>query len=661
MIFLIIPVSIFYGLPLARLLLNRRLNYLETMFWGPILAAAQIAIVGSMVLGAGASQTFLIGVLSLLWIIEVLCVFFFCASHSSTKRDTKWELLASAVIALIVVGIGVPTYGGPALIGTPLRIGPDIIGNAVASTAIAEEVSLKKIEREILASTDTRTLDEAFDYENHRVYEALNLRTQVRTEFLLAGLRWGLPLFASLPIRALGSDTIWVALPLLSLFALFVSGIGAILLAKLLRQSGIVSIVFAILTVTPPILLNGLYEGGASQIWSYQFIFAVLLAINSPIREWRRLCIATISLAAIMITYADLWTMLVVVAVIWLVFEVLRTRKFAKLDLMLLASLPLSVIAANSVGFRYSRWIFGRLSDAGSGGWSMPHWMTPAEILGVVNSFNQLSVTGIIPRGQLLSFLNSYFNPILIGLGLGLMIASRARRMTTLTLAAVTFLTILYVKTRYVDQVSNYQFFKAAGCLIPLLWLPVICMGNPSSTIRRQKLHSLIFLCVLATLISSASYLVSYTSARYFISQPIASTLTRTESRKFLSSINLVAPLTGQTVAMSALSDLNWFGRGAFGKIEGVEADSSRPLYLVVMRSDCPDWSCLRTVPQSAQRELGPELVFIRLSDSSASLVSIDQGPSAGTELFNHVQELLTRAGGPNIDTSFRPLGPANQ
>jgi hypothetical protein len=657
---LILLLPLIIGAPFTCLLFKGRQTIEHLIFWSSVFAAFLVGVVGSLSLGIGQSAHLMVILVAALWAIAVVAVVKRCELKECLPYINRKQTVLILGCILCIFFISNPSLNRDTMIGTPIRIGPDIIGNAVASNALAKNITLNEVELEILKALDAPSLQVAFEYKNHLVYETLNLRTQIRTEFLLAGMRWGLPLFAAIPLRVVGTKHVYEVLPLLQLYSLFVSMLGAILICRSLKRTYLETFSFAVLVVSAPILLNSMYEGGASQIWAYQMVLALIVVELNNYSWKKKTVLLTIVLSATLIIYADLWVMLGLIVTFWVILEAIRLKHISILQLPEICALLLSLVVSNHYGLRFIPWFIRRLSDAGGGGWSMPHWMTPSEILGVVNAFNQQSVTGVIPRSPILTTLNQISNPILIGLFFGCYLVVRERRMLTLHFAAVIVLYSVYVKTRFIDEVSNYQIFKTAACLLPILWIPLILTPVSRERTVRRTHELLLALISTAVVFSSVNYLNEYKSHREILSAKIGATLSHVSNQKLFTTINVVAPLGAQIVAMSAYVDLNWFGRGAFGKIEGRVGDSSRPLYLLIENKSCEDWMCLTSVPAENLLQLSREITLLKISENSRQLVDIEQGSNAGKELFDKVSILVNQIGGPILDSSFVPVSTSN-
>ena len=651
----IIPLLIFYGIPIYFLVFQNQVAISEFIFWSAILSSASICIVGATVLGIGGSGTLLVVSLAVIWT--------FIVALAVRLKRLRFELInfgkgqtGILLVGLFTIGlIALPSYRVDGTLGTPLRIGPDVIGNAVASNTLAKNVTLNQIQAEILESIQVDSLNEAFKYENHLVYESLNLTTQIRTEFLLAGMRWGLPLTAVVPSRILGTNFVWQILPTLSLFALFISFIGGVIIGHNLKRKSSVSAAYGLLLVLSPTLLNGYYEGGTSQVWSYQFVVALIVVFTSHTRPTTRLFLSASILSAALITYADVWVMLVAVILIWTALEIFRKRSIKEINNSLFWAIPLSLIVSNFFGLRFLQWFLRRLGDAAGGGWSMPHWMSPVEIYGIVNSYNQNFVSGEIPRSELLALANQVLNPILIAVILTFLVYSN-RKIANVAISSIALISLVYLKTRYVDNASNYQLFKAAGCMVPLLWLPMVTFEHERNESTARFGSVITKMSVVLAFIATVNYLITYRSDSQLIDQSLANSLSRPANQKIFSEINLIAPLNGQSVAMSAVVDLNWFGRGAFGKIEGSIVDANRPLFLLIREHDCEDWQCIKDVEQHHIIKINKRTQLVKLSEDSEELVDIDQGPEAGAALLRIVRELVIKKNGPVLNSSFIPM-----
>lgn len=564
-------------------------------------------------------------------------------------------------IAALMVAPGLTTLGSTTL---AYRIGPDGLGNAVAAEALANGKTLSALESDIVSATGASNIDSAIDQNSHLLYSAASLRTQVRTEFIVAGLRWGYSGAAAIPLRFLGNARIWAIVTLLPVLAAMFAALGII---ALLRAANVrawkraAAIVLSIIGVT---LLNGYREGGLSQLWVVPCIVAFAWAVLDEGSDRKtRMWMGAIASAGLLPAYSDAAFLLAAILALQIVVGLLlrdRPRAFEHCWLGL-GALG-GVVATGPYLLRFIAYVPKRLKDSQAGGWLMPRWTSPSETIGLFNSYNERYVTATVPRSGLLQVAVTLSDLALVGLSL-LAIALVVRQRAASLLIATTFMiAFFYVKARYVDNVTNYQYFKAAGISQPLLGLSLVLVWHSAEHLSRRALRrsfaGITAYAGAACATSAVVYCATFISQDSTVDQDLVSASAKQTTRDLVDSRNVVGPSRSpsdfmETATLIPLLDLHWYGRPAYDVPQRLVGRESNPLSLLIFRKDCEDWKCIEGVRSDAVHEMGPTLRLVDLAPNSLALAGPDG--TALTKLPTTISSLSQNIGGPPIGSNFLP------
>jgi hypothetical protein len=640
----------------------------ERFFWAGLSALAISCISWSFALGVGGGLTtalFVSSICALAGWLVYRNVTVRNSNRVSTRKVIGRDIGVGLALLAACLFLALPALKNWTSLSTAVRIGPDSIGNAVAAAALAENITLRDIREDVIKGTDSSSLAEVLNFETHKLYTVLDMRTQIRTEFLVAGLRWGLPGFAAPLLVLVGQGQIWAVLPAIGAFSLLVAMVGAYLIGFRLTRKRYAAVAFAIATCANATLLNGWHEGGVSQMWTFPAIFGVVLAVLAQEKTYvQRTTMATASFTLALVGYSDLWIVLVaVVGLSALICLTMRVKDCFSSGYPLISGVLLSMLVCAPYAMQFAPYIFRRAADAGIGGWSMPVWMSPIELLGIVNAYKQPAPSGLQLRSDAMTHLQSAVNPVILGIAIGVFLSRRKQFAKYLSLSATLIVVIIYIKTRYIDHVSNYQYFKAAGLLIPMLWLFALLPSKQKGTRIREpfKTRNIVVVSSAFILISAMTYVVDFRHHSRFVDVIHPNELINESNQRFFANSNLIALPSLTLVAISSVVQLNLYGRDAFSKFEGTLSDAHRPLYLLVVENDCIAWSCLREVHPKNILELSSNLKAVLLATDSMAVFQLRENMdpaqnslSLRPELMSLSSRLFTDAGGFGLD-SFRP------
>lgn len=321
--------------------------------------------------------------------------------------------------------------------------------------------------------------------------------------------------------------------------------------------------------------------------------------------------------------------------------------------IQVIAGLGLGLAIMGPFTTRYLPYIIRRVHDAGIGGWRFPHWMNPAEAYGLLNALNQTTPSEIGPRSALLTGLGSLAVPVLVALAIGSLWSHRDSSFSKLSASSCLLICLVYLKSRYIDHVSNYQYLKAVSTLVAssglfIFGLPRVGWHKKVSEICTFGLSAMI-------LVASSNYISEFIRRDSPISISESLILKDEGIAEFFSDINIVAPLEMRNTAMSAYVPFNWFGRRAFGVYEGISSDFVRPLYLLIRRDECQQWTCIRDVNPERIAAVHDDLVLVRICDDSKPVQENFRNESQDVSLSQVVDDLFRKVNGSGVDSSYRP------
>jgi hypothetical protein len=576
----------------------------------------------------------------------------------------KWRSLCAAITVMVVAGsMSASTYLSRDLsFQQRLLVGPDTIGNAVAVNALARGETLTSIGSDLVSQIGAKDTNEALDPRSKVLYSVPSIQTQIESEFLVAGLRWGLSGLAAIPVILLGETQVWLVLASLSVLSLCLTAIGVYIFIKKRTYGVMPATAFGVLTGVNVTLLHSLREGGNAQIVVLPLLVA-LLNLSSHKDEsntWtvrsQRSFVISMLLAAMFVTYSDLSILLVACGVVGLALYLSGAPGFRQskpLNWVRDGSLALLLVFPFSL--RFITYLPRRLVDSTTGGWSMRVWPGFAEALGLVNSYSQNGPTGIQQRSPLQGAIVMAIELSVILL-VTMSVKNKGHGMALLALALVPILLVRF-KAQVIDQVSNYQYFKAWGCLLPIIVAGLgILLGSPSGWLSRigKPFRLLVF-----GLITSLSLVAGTSHSSFFVAH--ASTLpteyvTGSDNSpvKKLDDVDFVAPLSLKTMALAPLTSGNWFGRGYFGKSEKFASQKSRSLSVLIDETQCPNWACLRDVEARRIRTISRTFKLVRLGPTRSILT---QPNTSAFRWSDVVSARLQEIGGPQLDSSFNVTG----
>ena len=134
---------------------------------------------------------------------------------------------------------------------------------------------------------------------------------------------------------------------------------------------------------------------------------------------------------------------------------------------------------------------------------------------------------------------------LLVGLTIIAIALVVRRRGASLLIATTVVIAGIYVKARYVDHTTNYQYFKAAGIAQPLLGLSLVLVWHSAGLLNRRVRRMLVGLtayagaaCMLATMAYTAMFIKQGST----VDRHLLNASARPAIRDLVDSRNIVAP-----------------------------------------------------------------------------------------------------------------------
>lgn len=539
----------------------------------------------------------------------------------TTKQD--WAHVASVILIFICVtifGLG-PKVGFGGTIDMALRVGPDALGNVIGSQSLLGNRSINDLEQELVAQSQSRDIGEVLNISSRRMYELSSLRAQVRGEFVVSGLRWGLSGTVATLTTILGEENLWqitAVIPTVSVLA------GALLMFELLKlrnKKKFLSAVYVSAIIGNITLLQGWHEGGLGQAFVFPSLLTVLLVLWEQQSTYQGHVLAMIILGGAFVSYSDIMIVLLAVLLVYLSLNLFLDKKRFIRNLNRTSALVFgSLLLVGPFTAQFLGYLPRRLKDSSIGGWPMARWPGITEILGFYPSFPNGEV-GLVSRSIFEQTFLSITGMFFLGFIIKLLVTTRRASSAQLVGAVSSVIGLVYLKSTWIDQSSNYQYIKAIGCLAPLGLLALsdlLLTRNYKTAFTRTT----IFLLPLAVLTISLNYVATYRAT----SLRISSTEQRDyiKNREFLDSYVLLSPADFETVALAPFSTLNWMNRYAGGTKPISRGQSDQPLGIVVLKKHCKNWSCITNVPKSNIQSISNTVRIIKLCNRSTCLITPD-------------------------------------
>lgn len=525
-------------------------------------------------------------------------------------------LTSGIILGVTLIGLG-PKIGAGGSVDMTLRVGPDAIGNVIGAQAFLGNRSIDDLEQEITVGSNSQTLHEVVDPPSRKMYELLSFRSQVRGEFIVAGLRWGFSGAAASFASLLGESHLWeivASLPTITAIA------AALLIFELLSRRSkkmFPSALIALAIIGNMSLLQGWHEGGLAQAFAVSAVPIVMLYIWKDGDQKKVRALTVLLLAGVFASYSDLTIVFTAVLSIFLLVQFLtRQSDFKRCFRTVLDLVVFPILVAAPFAIRFITYLPRRLQDSSSAGWAMARWPGVIEIFGLFPSFMNNSA-GLIKRVPAEIIFMSVGNAVVLGIVLRTLIVNWKKTSTHVVTAATIVLLLVFLKSVWLDHATNYQYIKAIGCITPLGLLAL------SDLLLDQKLkhwasRAVVVALPVVSILMSLGYVVAYRNNSIRIAA--AEQNQYIEARNFLDEITIVAPGGWETVLLSPFSKLDWMNRSADGTRPIYREQLEKPLGLVVLERQCKNWGCLRTIPASQIRVISESIRILNVCPDSGCL-----------------------------------------
>jgi hypothetical protein len=530
-------------------------------------------------------------------------------------------LTSGIMFGITLIGLG-PKIGSNGSIDMTLRVGPDAIGNVIGAQALLGNRTIDDLEQELTVGSNSQTVHEVVDPPSRKMYELLSFRSQVRGEFIVAGLRWGFSGATASFASLLGENHLWEIVASLPTIA---AAAAALLIFELLSRRSkkmLPSALMALAIIGNMSLLQGWHEGGLAQAFAVSAIPIVMLYLWEDSVQKKLRALSVLLLAGVFASYSDLTIVLIAVLSIFLVMQFTTKQRGLKKCIRTffdLVVLPFLIAAPFSI--RFINYLPRRLQDSSVGGWSMARWPGILEVLGLFPSFMN-NTTELIKRAPVEIVFMSVGNAVVLGIVLRMLIGNWKKTSTHMITATALVLLLVFLKSVWLDHATNYQYIKAIGCIAPLGLLSL------SDLLLNQRLKHLASRAVLVALpvvciLMSLSYVIAYRNSSIRIDA--AEQTKYVETRNFLDKFTVVAPARFETVLLSPFSRLDWMNRSAGGTRPIYRASLEKPLGLVVLEGQCKNWGCLRTVPTSQILVVSETIRLLKVCPHSRCIFEYDK------------------------------------
>jgi hypothetical protein len=539
------------------------------------------------------------------------------------------------------------------------RIGPDAIGNATASSALQRGQTIQKIRERLWIDLPQFSQEEILAPALPKFYQTDSIQLQVETEFLVAGLRWGFSGVTAMVLVPGGIKDLWVVMNSLVILAILTTAIGIWSFCRRMNLNcvqslaGLLSIVFSVT------ILNSWREGGLAQMWILPGTIGVIWLLRFPLSS--KVCnvlLIAVILGYSLTSYSDVVLLMVPFLFIFLVLRRFLEPNNLTSPFVWLCGAFSSLVLVLPFTLHFIPYVSRRLGDASSGGWSLPVWTTFSEGIGFINTYNQLSPSGLIPRGLSEQSISLFLDLVLLA-GLVAIFVKRRLTFPATIFTCLILLVGMRMKTQFLDHSTNYQYFKTFGCLLPIFIASYWSSLFSVPMLKRSQVFSVLLCLAPVSLLVGSSLDYEKTFAKSSTQLPVD--FHRTQSSRdlnWLDGKNYLAVDSLQferlvNIALAPYTSGNWIGRYAISDTVRLERHSNLPLVLLVNESSCPNWLCIESVPKTRLKVLSSELIALQLLDQTRDAIPIASVSSNWKDL---VSRLLNNIGGPDVDEHLVPV-----
>jgi hypothetical protein len=612
------------------------------IFWAVSLGMLTVTLSSSLMFGLDLPVY-----LSWIPIVLVAIIFWIPTFNRSgvTPKGSVRRPFGSYVIGLFITVVLVAIPASTILkSGQPLRFGPDAIGNATASAAIARGEKLSDIRQKLYLAAPGVPKEDFFNAKEKKVYETPSIQTQIENEFLVAGLRWGLSATSGLLIDQIGIEKLWLVLNGLGNLALVLTALGLYILTREIKLVAFARAFIILAGSISPIILNGYREGGIAQAWAIPSSVALLILVaHGPLTSKSTHIFLGLFLAFSAVSYSDLFILQIGLLVALFILPIVNTNLGWKAwktvaGVCIAAAFPFFLV--------FVSYIPRRFADASTGGWSMPYWTSMSESIGLLNRFTQSAANGLEIRNPIGST-NAIFLDLLIVLLIGISYKKSIHDIRVLIgVLSLLLVGVVRVKSQYFDSVSNYQYFKAFGTLAPLIVVGIgilIFTKSENQNLNKVRLFSA-GLFTFLSIFSVVKYTTEFKDTSTMLPREMNSK-TFVKEIKVLDQMNFFSRYSLHTAALSPYTSASWLGRGTFGRSENIETLRSQSIAVLIFEDKCSEWKCLQNLDESQILLQTESMVAYEVSNNSKFLSAQNIDGAWIKQLLERYPKVMEAAG----------------
>jgi hypothetical protein len=230
---------------------------------------------------------------------------------------------------------------------------------------------------------------------------------------------------------------------------------------------------------------------------------------------------------------------------------------------------------------------------------------------------------------------------LIAALLLGLFYRVRLRLSTVLLGSTLIVALGIYLSTRYIHPVSNYQYFKTIASLAPAAGLGFgmalgealtrheVPAADPPRRVRRESptaLWAATIVVTAAVCVAAMTFVVDFRRSGSVVPTSYESLVGSPRAQMIFDRYNVVAPFDLSTFALGAEVDFNWIGRYQGRPPTRLRTRLDHPVALLVPESTCPGFMCLAGVDPEAVVLKEGGVALVQLSADSRALADRRQG-----------------------------------
>jgi hypothetical protein len=456
---------------------------------------------------------------------------------------------------------------------TPLRIGPDSVGYAGAAQTLVEGGTLSSIAEDLKAVTGEEDLEAA----KQANFQLLRFDLHCSSEFLLKALRWGYPTILANLTRVTGLDSVYRLDFVLLVFSwAMLLGLAYYACQLIIKARWYICLLLTAILALNCNLLNIFYEGSYAEVMAIPILFMLLLYLynirENNVFENKRDRIKQVAFvgflcAGLLSIWTEAFIVLGIVCFIILVLDLLQVHKTQKAWVFifgfgaLFAFILMAPFTWSLILF-YKNNLFVHLGNISQGGWWQPQWATLPEIMGWTNIYAHGSQAALVPRSTIeviIAFLGSIF--IVVAAVSYLFSNNRLRR--AFWLASIVFIVFIFLKTGFLDNTNNYQYYKAYTMFLPVIFLfvyaAIFYLIKIINSRWKYALYGIIALSVGITAYSGVSYIKKYNEESTYFTEDI---LRFQKQSELLSNYVFMTPFKQhylQNAQIASTVKMNWY------------------------------------------------------------------------------------------------------